>query len=329
MENNEEEEEEDYQPFSYEETPAQVASVSPARPTPPPRPWRRLERRGHPDPDISLVGQESCEQLGGVIRRFMHEIGAAHLQGFPDEEIGTVYRIVKDDDYQADKEAMAERTDRIIDTCDEFLMNLGTGDTETAWNTNYRDIRKDLNDREVHPADLIGEEKEGFLRDLGADSPRTEVMISRFLKNLADLGKRYASFYDFDEGDGDIEIDDDDEDEEEEDSGPTYLTQRQITQRLANQQQFNFLFRYLDEYGNTQTTWTRTNMPSPPPENPSMGEWIVEWSRQSGAPPEEIEAEIAARQAPFRDGTQEQLSTPRKKGPGPTPRKPSPFKRPD
>lgn len=274
----------------------------PERPPIPSDPWETIKTQGHPDVEITIAAQTVQETLDEL------------------EQAWYALETVWYDTY--DGEPTYEVRQKIETDLTEFLTDLGSGRSDTAWNSHFRDIRSTARWDEL---DRPGSAK--LLREMGLRTDRARL-ADQLVHDVQNLGKRWQKYYDWEAPEPEV-YEYVTVPEPEFEPEPPPMSARQLAEKLANLPQFHFLFRYLDESGATETAWAKTKIPQKPPANRNLDEWVAEWSRRSGAPPQQIEAEIAARQAPFRDGTRGQPSPPPKGGPGPAPQKPTPFKRPD
>lgn len=278
----------------------------PTRPPAPENPWQMLTSQGHSEVDIALLSQAVAEGIGELEDAWR---ALAQARNYSSTRAAFDREAVRDDYQWVD--TIRESLTRDLGL---FLRALAGDDEEGAWNNGFRIVRDDVRWRGLEWAGSAR-----LLRELGLRTDHARV-ADKLLKDIEQLGKRWQKHYHWEEPVNEEQ----DADEEDEYVEPKQPTQREFSQRLSNLPQFHFLFRYLNEWGGTETVWAKTKIPAKPPANPHLDGWIAEWSRQSGAPPDEIEAEIRARQAPFRDGA----PAPAEFYDGPPQPKATPFKRP-
>lgn len=271
----------------------------PERKIAPAHPRQAVKQSGHPDTDIALGFQRIRQAFSLLMRRKIADVYASHAY-YEEIDYGRSHRLVVRALELEEEEQFEEHWNKLQALEDQFLGELGRGETTIAWNRTFRTIRA-----RAHES-LVPDESEHRVRtDAGREylekhgnTTAAELLSERYLKELEALGRRYAKYYEWEEPPL-PEPDPEPEPEEEPwDPDPEYRPV-DLSRALHSQPRFHAFAKVLQPDGGIWQHWIRTphysELPPIVVSEAEMATLMEYWHRRMGLPGEKVEQQIAAR----------------------------------
>jgi len=271
----------------------------PERKIAPAHPRQAVKQEGHPDPDIALGFQRTRQAFSLLLRRQLADIYADNAY-YERIDYGRDVRFTvvnPNDEEQARYGAHWERLEALEE---QFLAELGRGETTVAWSQTFRTIRA-----RAH-ASLVPPERSSRIRsDAGREyltkyghTTDTAVLAERYLKELEGLGRRYAKYYEWEEPPPPPPEPEPEPEAEPWNPDPEYR-EVDLGRVLAGQPNSHVYAKILGERGFWQGWVTTPTWEEKPPvvNSPKTIAALMDfWHRRMGLPREIVMAQIEARQ---------------------------------
>jgi len=268
----------------------------PERKIAPENPRLAVKKQGHPDTDIALGFQRIRQAFSLLMRRKIADVYATHAH-YEEIDYGRSHRLVVRSLELEEEEGFEEHWNGLQTLEDQFLGELGRGETTTAWNRTFRTIRARAHDS------LVPLESEHRVRsDAGREyltnhgnTTATDVLAERYLKELESLGRRYAKYYEWEEP---PPVPEPEPEEEGWDPDPEYR-EVDLGRVLTQQPDSHVYAKVAGEHGFWQGWVTTPTWREKPPVLNSartIATLMEFWHRRMGLPIALVEQQIAARE---------------------------------